>query len=500
MTARASNIATIASTVLATSLLSACGGGSGSSTVLPATTQAVVTSNAETASFASAARVAAPAATAAPNYVGYVSWFWGDQSTWTINCDKPSYFSPNTCLPVHVKPGVKQLDGPPLAVGVFVAMYADPATANGTTGLTAQWFRTSKTPFAGSTLPKGYVAPVATPTPTPGATAKPTAAPTIPPPVPSAPPATGSLPSVFSQVYSSTSPFHTAVAQHKSNGATILGSSAMNALWSQGATNYTLGAARQLPIYTASASDPLRTIACTQYGGKCQGSGTQIHVPTYAAPQSVSDAHIIVVDPANNVEWDGWQCKNGSTLSCSWGALYTLGGSGLHNNGSDGVHAGYAAGLFMITPQEILNGHIDHALGLNTQCLNNPTVYPADQNASGSDQVCGGSGAPAYGNLVHLVWTPSQIAASAYSAECKTILTALATYGAYTYDTGNLGLEIAAVSHQGYTSQGKPDPWVGIKANMRAAGDADSSGNWRSCLNRLSAADLELIQIRAGTY
>jgi hypothetical protein len=274
----------------------------------------------------------------------------------------------------------------------------------------------------------------------------------------------------------------------------------MSALWNQGVTNYALGATRQLPIYTASASDPLRTIACTQYGGRCQGSGSQIHVPTNAAPQSVSDAHIIVVDPAKNVEWDGWQCKNGATLSCSWGALYALGGSGLHNNGSDGVHAGYAAGLFMISPQEILNGHIDHALGLNTRCLNNPTVYPADQNAAGTDTACGGSGAPAYGDLVHLVWTPSQIAASAYSKECKTVLTALATYGAYTYDTGNLGLEIAAVSNQSFTAQGGSDPWVGIKANMRAAGDADSGGNWHSCLNRLSASDLELIQIRAGTY
>jgi hypothetical protein len=35
---------------------------------------------------------------------------------------------------------------------------------------------------------------------------------------------------------------------------------------------------------------------------------------------------------------------------------------------------------------------------------------------------------------------------------------------------------------------------------MRAAGDADSSGNWHSCLNRLSASNFELIQVHAGTY
>jgi len=102
--------------------------------------------------------------------------------------------------------------------------------------------------------------------------------------------------------------------------------------------------------------------------------------------------------------------------------------------------------------------------------------------------------------MAHLLWTPAQISASPYSAECKTVLTALATYGAYTYDTGNYGLALLAQHQLSYTAVGKVSPWATtIIPDLVAAGDATGT-YWDSCLNRLSASDFELLQLKAGSY
>jgi hypothetical protein len=446
-----------------------------------------------------------PTPTQAPNYLGYVSWFWGDQTSWTINCDKATYFAPKTCLPVKVPAGVKQLDGPPLAVGVFVAIFGTSATTNGSTGLTVQWFRTSKTPFAGSPLPNGYASPSPSPTASQTPTPKPSISPSPPPtptptPTPTPPPTGGNtLPGVWSQIYSNT-PFHRTVAQLKAVGAATLPQSAMNSLWSEGVSQQDLSSTSYYtPVYVSSASDPLMTFTCTGYGA-CNANGSRVHVPKGAQIEPHSDGHIAIIDTANSISYDGWACSFGTgSLNCVWGGLWHFGGNGLTTTGSEANHAGYAAGLFIISPQELANGHIDHALGMNTWCLNNPTVYPSDLAASGTDQGCGGSGAPAYGDLVHLLWTPAQIASSAYSTECKTILTALATYGAYTKDTGSDGLSLSIQGARAYTSLGLPDPLdTTILPHLRAAGDATGQW-WSSCLNRLKAADLELLQIPSGS-
>jgi hypothetical protein len=299
---------------------------------------------------------------------------------------------------------------------------------------------------------------------------------------------------VYTGFFGSGSPFHQTVAQLKANGATVDPQSEMTNLWNQSVVNYGLGQNRQIPVYVASASDPAKTISCTGYGA-CDGNGKQIHVPASAVPQGIGDSHIIIIDPTNGYEFDGWRCKNGTTFSCTWGGLFNIGGNGIHNDGSEGVHGGYAVGLFFLTPAEIASGHIDHALGLNSNCLSNPNVYPADQNNGGSDQTC--SGAPHYGSLVHLTWTPTQIASSAYSNSCKTILTALATYGAYLYDTGNGGLELASVGSGTFT--GTTNQWAPVIADMQSAGDS-SGGDWRSCLNRLSASNFEVLTLKSGAY
>jgi hypothetical protein len=309
------------------------------------------------------------------------------------------------------------------------------------------------------------------------------------------------LPWVYSQIFSSASPFHTTVAALKTNGAVVLPQVAMTSLWSQGLSNEDLSLTSWMfPVYVSSATDPVKTFTCTKWGS-CTANNLKIHVPSGAAPEPQSDGHIGIIDTAQNIEVDGWQCAVTATaVNCAWGARYALGGNGIESNGSNAVHGGYAAGLFEITAQELASGHIDHALGIVTKCLNNPTVYPADQNTSGTDQACTDPNAPAYGDLAHLLWTPSQIAASPYSAECKTVLTALATYGAYTFDTGADGLGLLTQHALSYTAIGQPNPWSStILPELTASGDA-SGTVWHSCLNRLSASDFEIIQIKAETY
>lgn len=321
-------------------------------------------------------------------------------------------------------------------------------------------------------------------------------------PTPPANSITPPLPWVYSQIFSTTSPFHTTVATLKANGAIVLPQSAMTSLWSQDIQNEDLSPTSWMyPVYVSQSSDPVKIFTCGNAGAACDANDVEIHIPAGAVPEPQADAHIAVIDTTQNLEVDGWACTvSPSAVACQWGGEHPFAGTGLENVGSTSVKGGYAAGLFEITAQELLNGQINHALGLDTNCLNNPTVYPADQHANGTDESCGGTGPPSYGDMIHLLWTPSQIAASSYSTECKTVLTALSTYGAYTFDTGNFGLALLTQHQLSYTAVGQVSPWATtIIPDLIASGDGKGT-TWQSCFNHLSSSDFELIQIEPGTY
>jgi hypothetical protein len=273
----------------------------------------------------------------------------------------------------------------------------------------------------------------------------------------------------------------------------------MESLWNQGLANN--GTAEGTPIYVAKASDPLLMAFCSEFGGKCNASGVSIHVPAYMVAQQAADGHVSVIDshaPRGPIEMDCWRASvEGAALKCAWAGVYALGGSGVSQNGSEGIHGGMAVTTVFVTGQELANGRIDHALGLNVRCLNDPMLYPAD-TTFGSDKTCDKTmNPPHYGNLVHLLWSPAQIASSAYSAPCKAILTALATYGAYLDDTGNNGLQINTQGELSYTanpSSAAYDPWPDIQSALNSSGDG-SDNRWNSCLNRLGAGDFELVAL-----
>jgi hypothetical protein len=307
------------------------------------------------------------------------------------------------------------------------------------------------------------------------------------------------MPWVYSELWSSSSPFKTTVAAQKANGATVVPHQYMDSLWNQGIAGN--GTAQGIPIYVASSTDPLLTAVCTLYGGNCNAKNVRIHVPTYATAQQSPDGHIVIIDensPNGKIEIDCWQASiSGGNFQCSWAGAYKLGTSGVSEDGSEGIHGGMAVSTVYISGQELVNGHIDHALGMATSCLNNATIYPADTSI-GTDTSCDNTvNPPHYGNLVHLLWSATQIENSAYSAPCKVVLTALATYGAYLDDTGNNGLQVNVQNELSYTANPRTkslDPWPGIQSVLNAGGDGTQE-NWWSCFNRVQSSDFELIEM-----
>jgi hypothetical protein len=337
----------------------------------------------------------------------------------------------------------------------------------------------------------------------------------------------GRLLCTLNELYSSTEPLNTPIASqpHTTSAA---GSAWAIEVAGGKAGGGPFGPSRPLgygiPVYVSTnPSDPVVTVGqCTKYGG-CSMAGTKVHLNPNAVIQSMPDQHLLLIDLTFHVEVDCWQAMSQSgsqssgegnmhaaaittgVLTCSSGGAYQLGTSGLRGSyanetsGGEGIHFGPAAGTYFVTPNELLRGQINHALALNANCANGQNIYPAD-NTGVTDTACygGGSGSPKYGDAFQLNWTSAQIESSSHSIECKAMLTAMATYGAYISDTGDDGSMVDIVSEYAYTSdpgEMGPDPYPQIRADMQAAGDADGGGNWTYCFNGLSASDFNLVEL-----
>jgi hypothetical protein len=130
---------------------------------------------------------------------------------------------------------------------------------------------------------------------------------------------------------------------------------------------------------------------------------------------------------------------------------------------------------------------IKHPLIVTVPCTNadGATVgysYPA---TGGWGEACGdywnetGTGAPMLGQLIRLNLTDAQIAASPAPTWQKTIMTALAHYGAYIEDTDgtyNSGIDIISQDSGSWTDIGQPDQWAALaKQDGNANGQLSSN-------------------------
>jgi hypothetical protein len=317
---------------------------------------------------------------------------------------------------------------------------------------------------------------------------------------------------IYSSYFTGNTPFHHTVNELKAAGATVLSAHLADNYWAQGLGN--LFPVRQSggagPIYFAHNGDPAYKFSCRAYG-KCDADGLVVHFPVGAAPQTGDDHHLTSFDPVFlKGEVDGFggagdanevcDLKPGSpgTNPCSWGGFFPFSGDGLAHGYSSGQAGGYALGLMDITAQELLQGHIDHAIGIDQSCLDDGGVYPSIIGRT-TDAKCPAYLEPnvKYGQMIHLK-DSVDIDSLGYSPYCKVIVRAFQKYGAYTAsNNGSWGIALDFEYMNNYASGS--NPWyTTIIPSIDAGGDGTGTGNdfrFGSCLNRLTASDIEVIQI-----
>jgi len=175
------------------------------------------------------------------------------------------------------------------------------------------------------------------------------------------------------------------------------------------------------------------SVACTLYD--C-GTSISFHVPSYAQPTTGSDHHLIVIDPSTSTELDMWlSAFNGSWSAGSryigpttgWGANCS---PGQHCNGA--VAAGFAAFGGVVRPEEIAQGHIDHALFIAMPYTRSGFLACP---ATHTDGIYNDPAAIPEGARLQL--DPAfNVDAQAWPQWEKVIAHALQTYGAYVGDSG----------------------------------------------------------------
>jgi hypothetical protein len=270
--------------------------------------------------------------------------------------------------------------------------------------------------------------PSPTPTSTPTPTATPTATPT-PAPSPTVAPASG-----VTLFYASTSFWNQPIGSNPTidpNSAAIVQAALISAA---GGANFANTAAWGRAMVYSHNSDPVYTVGCVLYD--C-GTTITFNIPVGAKPETGSDGHLVVINQDTGQELDMWQAvfANGSwsagsrylTDSQGWGAICAL---GQHCGGA--VAAGFAAFGGVVRPEEIQQGHIDHALVLTAALTRSGYIACP---ATHTDGVSPDPGAIPEG--AHIQLDPAfNVDAQAWPQWEKVTAHALQTYGAYVLDTG----------------------------------------------------------------
>jgi hypothetical protein len=198
----------------------------------------------------------------------------------------------------------------------------------------------------------------------------------------------------------------------------------------------------------ATATSKAYTVACTEY---CNSSTTVFPIPAGALPNTGSDAHLSVINGAN--EMDMWQAKynagndtwTASTITTTtingWGANCAEGQLCL---GTDA--AGFALLGGAIRPEEIAAGVIQHALSLTTPATRSGYIACPATHTDGQS-----SSANAIPEGAQIQLDPSfNVAAQNWKPWQKTIAVALQQYGAFVSDTsGALALYAVTDMNQG---------------------------------------------------
>jgi hypothetical protein len=219
------------------------------------------------------------------------------------------------------------------------------------------------------------------------------------------------------------------------------------------------------PIYFSSSTDPLFELRATQRWGTAEIEGHRIRIPDAARPASGGDHHMAVITE-EGWEYDLWSVSSkpdrAGRLEFGWGGRTRIDGDGLGSNAT-AAHYGLAAGI--IRAPELEAGYIAHGLFMGVRCTapKLDAVYPAAPNTGEPCSDVPDENAPPMGSRFVLDMSAAEIAGLRVPRWKKTILTALAEYGAIVGDaigSGSWGLQLE--SGAAYTSFGFEDPFAAL--------------------------------------
>jgi hypothetical protein len=226
-----------------------------------------------------------------------------------------------------------------------------------------------------------------------------------------------------------------------------------------------------IPVVTADPQSRTYDVGCLYYW--CNMDFGQVHIPASAQPDTGSDGHLVVLQP-NGDEldmWSGQHTSTGWTAGTRW--LESADGPAANCTtfhacgGADAANFALAAGL--VRPEEIAQGHIDHALAITTPDTRQGYIACPATNGDGTH-----ASPDALPLGAHVQLDPNiNVASLPIPTWQKVIAVALQKYGAYVIDTGG------SVAVYAQSNLGRPyDAWA--KAGVPSDSPSLSDLPWNS--------------------
>jgi hypothetical protein len=220
-----------------------------------------------------------------------------------------------------------------------------------------------------------------------------------------------------------------------------------------GGANLSTSAKWGLGLAYADPSSRLHRIGCDLYGCDVSVSG---RIPAYARANTGSDGKLTVVEPTSGAELDMWRGvyrSDADRWSASWRGVTDVNGWGFYCRPGEHCNGPNAAGNTglggVVRPEEIAQGHIDHALqlsGIEDYVRRNFIACPATHwDGTSSDPRAIPQGArvqldPAF-----------DVGAQPWPEWKKVVARALQQYGAIIDDSGgSLGIAAENITNRGY--------------------------------------------------
>jgi len=232
-----------------------------------------------------------------------------------------------------------------------------------------------------------------------------------------------------------------------------------------------INGAWSVAVYEADASAPVKTVCDDGRYRPCE----KVPIPVGMYPSPDADGKTVIIDRSKtpNRAWSFWSMKKSDGSNGDWTADYGAFGWGDISTGGDGIRNygggewggrvtgwNYYAGL--ITPEEIAQGHIDHALEFNIPhgITARKHIWPA----LGDNGVSWDPNAIPMGTRLQL--DPSiDVEKLPLSRGGKIIARALQVYGAWVGDSGSMAAldarEYVKLDKWGYPTIDS-SPWKGL--------------------------------------